>query len=375
VPPLHVAQVNFFPAPEGMSLAQVMAQWPSLADIAEAAASAGTRISVIQLGGRAEQLHLRGVDYHMVDACKASVTHRASRIAALLRVLGANVVHAHSLAAAPDVHALSHQLSTVPMLLQDHADAVPRPWQRRRWRHWYAAARGVAFTAPELARPYARARLFAPGTHMFAIPESSTRFVPGDQAQAQRDTGLHGDPCVLWVGHLQTGKDPLTVLDGVAKAAETLPGLRLWCAFGTAPLLAQVSRRIQDDARLSGRVQLLGKVTHEQVQSLMRAADVFVSGSHAESCGYALLEAMACGAMPVVTDIPSFRTLTENLGVLWPPGDAQALAKALILVASQRPSRGEVRAHFDRHLSFDAIGRHWAAAYAQLHSDRVGEVA
>ena len=40
------------------------------------------------------------------------------------------------------------------------------------------------------------------------------------------------------------------------------------------------------------------------------AADLFVVGSHHEGSGYSLMEACACGAMPVVTDIPTFRLLT-----------------------------------------------------------------
>jgi len=145
-----------------------------------------------------------------------------------------------------------------------------------------------------------------------------------------------------------------------------LPQLQLWCAFGSAPLLDQVQRRIDGDDRLAGRVHLLGKVSHEQVQSLMRAADLFVSGSHAESCGYAVLEAMACGVTPVVTDIPSFRALVGEVGRLWPRGDAKALADALVRSAAQRPSLAEVRAHFDEALSPQALGRRWGEAYAQL---------
>src|SRR3546814_7612096 len=91
----------------------------------------------------------------------------------------------------------------------------------------------------------------------------------------------------------------------------------------------------------------------------MRAADLFVSGSHAEGCGYSLLEALACGATPVVTDIPAFRALTGDgaIGRLWPPGDAVRLAEALVDTASNRPSPGQVRGYFDANLSFAAIGR------------------
>lgn len=362
---MHVAQINFLPPPKGQGLAATLAQWPSLADIAELVASAGMRVSVVQVASHAERVTRADVDYHFIDAAGAGA-NRSQRIAGLLDDIGADVLHVHGLGFAEDTHAVSQHLPRRPVLLQDHADRVPGYWHRRQWRRWYAVASGVAFTAPVLAQPFVRAGMFAPSARVFAIPESSSRFTPGSRADACAGTGLRGSPSVLWVGHLSAGKDPLTVLDGVALAAERLPGLQLWCAFATSPLLDAVQRRIAADPRLAGRVHLLGKVTHAKVESLMRAADLFVSGSLTESCSYATLEAMACGVTPVITDIPSHRALAGGIGALWPCGDAHALAEALVRSATDHPSPERVRAHFDAYLSFAAVGRQWASAYAQL---------
>jgi len=157
------------------------------------------------------------------------------------------------------------------------------------------------------------------------------------------------------------------VLDGVSAAAPLLPELRLWCCFGVAPLLDQVERRVDGDERLRERVRLLGRVPHARIEQLMRAADLFVLGSHREGSGYALIEALACGLPPVVTDIPSFRALTADgaVGKLWPCGDAPALAAALKAAAQQTggEARRAVRAHFERELSCAALGRKLAAMY------------
>lgn len=369
MPAVHVAQINFLPLPAGLASADVFEQWPSLADIAEAVASAGTRVSVIQLATRPERVLRNGIDYRFIAVPDA---HRARRLAEVLGEVRPDVLHVHGLGFAADAFALARRLPLLPIVIQDHADRPPRRWRRPWWRRWYGAAAGVAFTAAELAQPFTRAGLFAARTRLFAIPESSSRFTPGDRARARVETGLHGDPGVLWVGHLNSGKDPLAVLDGVAQAALHLPGLQLWCAFGNAPLLDAVQQRIARDPRLAGRVHLLGKVAHAQVETLMQAADLFVAGSRAESCGYALLEALACGVTPVVTDIPAFRALTGDgrVGHLWPCGDAAALAEALVDAAANRPSPAQVRAHFDATLSFAALGRRWAEAYAQLLDDR-----
>ncbi len=372
---MHVAQINFVPAPAGLAPAEVFERWPSVVDIAEAAASSGTRVSVLQAAAHTERLTRNGIDYHFTDIGgpdAASRAGRARRFAGVLAGIKADMLHVHGLDFAEAAFVLSRCLPQVPILLQDHASRPPRWWRRPQWRRWYAAAAGVAFTAHELAQPFTRAGMFTPPVRLFAIPESSSRFTPGDRTIARVDTGLYGDPCVLWVGHLSPGKDPLTVLDGVARAAARLPGLQLWCVFGSAQLFVEVQQRIARDPRLNGRVHLLGQRTHAQVQQLMRAADLFVSGSLAESCGYAVLEALACGVMPVVTDIPSFRALTGDgrVGRLWPRGDAAKLAEALVDAAANRSSPERVRAHFDATLSFAAVGRQWAHAYAQVLDGR-----
>ncbi|MET0254552.1 MAG: glycosyltransferase family 4 protein [Luteibacter sp.] len=366
--PLHVAQVNFLAAPSDCPPERLFERWPSLADIPEAAAAGGVRVSMIQAAACDASLVRAGVAYRFVDVRGArSPRQRARRVAGVLREIGAQLVHVHSLGFARTAALLRRELPGVPLLLQDHADRPPRAWLRQPWRRWYAAADGIAFTAPEQATPFTANRLFDTRTRLFAIPESTSRFLPGDATFARGRTGMHGHPCVLSVGHLSPHKGTMTLLDGVARAVERMPGLRLWCAFGRAPLLDAVRRRVDEDPRLSGRVHLLGAVTHAQVERLMQSADLFVSASLAEGSGYSMLEALACGITPVVTDIPAFRVLTGGaVGERWPAGDAVALADALCRAAAREPSVQRVRDHFERTLSFAALGRRWAAAYAEL---------
>jgi glycosyltransferase involved in cell wall biosynthesis len=370
---VRVAQLNFLPAPEGLDIEALLERWPSLVDIAELAAGSGISVSVWQAASHAAHLARNGVDYRFVDISGARTAgNRGRRFADALALVGADVLHAHGLHFGSEAFAVVQHLSrALPILFQDHADRLPSWWRRPRHRRYFAGASGIAFTSLEQARPFAAAGMFPSTTRLFAIPESSSRFTPGDRVGARAETGLYGDPCVLWVGRLTRGKDPMTVLEGVALATARLPGLRLWCAFGVAPMLAEVRAGIADDVRLAGRVQLLGEVPHARIETLLRAADLFVSGSHAEGSGYAALEAMACGVTPVLTDIPAFRALTANgrIGHLWPLGDAARLADALVAATTTRASPERVRAHFDATLSFEAVGRQWANAYSVVLGD------
>ncbi|TBR39463.1 MULTISPECIES: glycosyltransferase family 4 protein [Dyella] len=364
---MHVVQINFEEAPADMPPGVLFDRWHSVADIPETAASVGVRMSVVQHARYTGSLRRNGVDYHFLDV--GEVPHpgsRGQRSVRRVQELRPDVVHVHGLRFAAEAYALQQGLPGVPILIQDHADRPPRWWRRARWKHWYSVISGVAFTTRALAQPYLDAGMFGPRMQLFDIPESTCHFRVGSQLRARARTGLHGSPCVLWVGRLSSGKDPLTVLDGISRAMSVLPGLEMWCLYGDATLLEQVRKRIDSDSRLAGRVHLRGKVPHADVEAYLRSADIFVSGSHAEGSGYALLEAMACGAMPVVTDIPAHRALAAPVARLWPRGDAVAMGDALIEAARGRFDRASVRAHFDRFLSRQAVGKLWADAYEQL---------
>jgi glycosyltransferase involved in cell wall biosynthesis len=375
---LHAVHITFYVDRQGREPRRLLEDWPTLVDVAEAAQRAGVSVSVVAPCSRAETVTRNGVSYYFFAVePSAQTAARGSGFESLIRRLEADVFHVHGLCFPADVVALADIAPAVPILLQDHASRPPRiwrPWRRHAWRRGMACASAVSFCASEQSRPFIAAGLLGECTQIYEIPESTSRFSPGDQAQARRQTGLTGDPCLLWVGRLMPLKDPLTVLDGVSDAARLLPGLHLWCCFHDAPLLGRVMRRIAKDPYLRDRVHLLGKVPHEKIELMMRAADMFVAGSRREGSGYALIEALACGLSPVVTDIPSFRSLTGNgsVGRLWPCGDASALCDALVHLASQPAGslRAAVQAHFDRLLSFDALGRILGTAYGSLHNLR-----
>jgi glycosyltransferase involved in cell wall biosynthesis len=373
---LHVVQISFFVDPQRRPPAALLREWRSLVDVAAAAASVGARVTVVQASMVPGEIVQSGVAFHFVapPVTGAPLSH-AGAFRALVRDLTPDLFHVHGLGFPRDVLELRALAPNVPILIQDHADRVPSFWRRAAWRRGAAAANGISFCARAQAEPFHRARLLAPGIGIFEIPESTSKFVPGDAIAARAATGIHGAPAVLWVGHLNANKDPLTVLEGVSAAARDLPSLRLWCCFASAPLLSAVEARVAGDPLLRERVHLLGRVPHERVERLMQAADLFVLGSRREGCSFALLEAMATGLTPIVTDIPPSRALIGNdaVGTLWRCGDPQSLCSALRRGAAELASgpRARVRAHFDRELSSAALGRKLSAAYRSVVGQRL----
>lgn len=331
--------------------------WPTLGSVAAAVRDAGVDVSVVQsshLDGACER---DGVTFHFVAKLWPT------RLARAVKALAPDVVHVNGLGFPFHTRALC---AIAPVLVQDHADNPDS--QARVLRRWgLAKITGVAFTSEEQALPFFDNRTLDRGTPVFSIPESSTRFRVGELEAARRATGVFGKPAVLWVGHLNENKDPLTVIDGFARALKYMPDAHLWCCYQNAPLLDRICARIAPDESLAAHVHLLGSVPHEKVELFCRGADFFMLGSRREGTGYALIEALACGATPIVSDIAAFRAITGGgaVGALCKPGDVEAFGFALVSLA-RLPSevlRDRAVAHFQSELSFPVLGRKLATAY------------
>jgi glycosyltransferase involved in cell wall biosynthesis len=362
---MHVAQVSGFVDRQRRSPLQLLDAWPTLRQVAEAAADSGNRVTVIQPAAQDAVLQSNGVDYRFIRA--ASTRTSAPALIAATRAVRPDLVHFSGLGLPLHVWALRRALPNTPLLLQDHADRPVSGWRALARRALLRDVDGVAFTAPELAEPFRSAGLLL-HARVYEVPECSSRFTPGDPQTARGQTGVYGNPCVVWVGRLNDVKDPLTALAAFSRALDHLPDARLWCAFGNAPLLYDVQRAIAADQRLAAAVTLLGSLPHARIETLLRAADIFLASSRREATGAALIEALACGATPVVTSIPAFRALTGNgtVGVLFRVGDAAAGADALVAAARRAGERGRVRAHFDEQYSLEALGRRLSRVYHEL---------
>ena len=187
-------------------------------------------------------------------------------------------------------------------------------------------------------------------------------------------SGVDGSPALLWVGRLNANKDPLTILEGFEQSVAQLPNARLTMVYSSEDLLPAVQGRVRASATLQTRVRLAGRVANHLMPAFYSASDVFVLGSHHEGSGYALLEALACGVAAVVTDIPTFRVITADgsLGALWTVGDAGSLARALLEVGQRDGAacRAPIVDHFERELSWPAIGRQAMLAYRDIVARR-----
>lgn len=93
------------------------------------------------------------------------------------------------------------------------------------------------------------------------------------------------------------------------------------------------------------RLVWLGRLSDEEKRRRLRGADVFCAPSlHGESFGVVLLEAMSADAAIVASDLTGYRLVArpDEDALLVPPGDADALAAALVRVLSDDARRAQL---------------------------------
>jgi len=100
-----------------------------------------------------------------------------------------------------------------------------------------------------------------------------------------------------------------------------------------------------------------GELPHGEAVALMREAGIFVSPSIYEPFGLAVAEAARMGLPLVLSDIPTFRELWDDVALFFPPRDAESLAVALDRLASdphQRRRLGEAARRRSRRFTAEA---------------------
>ncbi len=103
---------------------------------------------------------------------------------------------------------------------------------------------------------------------------------------------------LVFVGRLDSQKDPLLLLAALRKVRQSHPEVRL-LMIGDGILRPEVERicRCED---LHDRVKLLGARPATEIAEVLRSSDLFVLSSAYEGMSIAVLEALACG-LPVVS--------------------------------------------------------------------------
>jgi phosphatidylinositol alpha-mannosyltransferase len=154
---------------------------------------------------------------------------------------------------------------------------------------------------------------------------------------AGRPAGLDGDrPRILFVGRFEPRKGLKHLLSAVPEIVKHVPNVEL-VVVGTG--LLGYSYKSYLIPEVQQHVRWAGLVKNEERPKYYASCDVYCSpATGQESFGIVLLEAMASGKPVVASNIDGYRSvMSDNQeGLMVPPGDPPALARAIVRVLLDR---------------------------------------
>lgn len=179
-------------------------------------------------------------------------------------------------------------------------------------------------------------RVIYPGVHKRFHPVTDEGLLDGVRARYQLP-----DRFVLYVGTIEPRKNLPVLLRAFQQAA--VEGVKLVIGGKKGWMYAETFALAQS-LGLAERVIFTGFVADDDLPALLSLADLFAFPSQYEGFGLPVLEAMACGAPVITSDISSLPEVAGDAALLVDPTDVNALAQAIRRVlgdAGMRSAMGE----------------------------------
>jgi len=218
--------------------------------------------------------------------------------------------------------------------------ALPRRRERALWRlkqRLAVRAADSVFTVSEASRASVASRLRLPLDSVRVVPEAPDPvFSPRSPDEVAAARAAIGAPerYFLFAGGISPHKDVTGLVDAYARLVVGTPDAPALVLVGAlegetfASAAVAVRERIGRHD-LGGRVLLPGFVSDETLARLYTGAVAFVSPSLGEGFGLPAVEAAACGAPLVLSDLPAHRESMGDAALYVPPGGKAALGDAL----------------------------------------------
>ncbi len=291
------------------------------------------------------------------------------KVKKILDEIKPDLIHAHNLFNIFPNRILQIFNSNIPYLVQDHSGAYRDKFY---WLHkLFFKKNHVVFSSKGQEKPWVEKGILNANQCHFVM-EFSPDFKHENRNVARFKTKMSGSPVFLWVGNLDNNKDPITVLKAFEAFLKVKPMAQLYMIYRFNRLGEQVADFIKERKTLKDSVHLLGPKQRNDLPDFYNSADFYISASYKEGSGYALLEAMACGSIPIVSNIPSFQDLTQNgnIGCLWEAGNADDLLGKMTAITRKSidPQSKKVLQVFNESFSMQRLTEQMIEVYQKVIS-------
>ncbi len=295
-------------------------------------------------------VRLRPLSYLLAPSFLIAAAYHLYRAA---RSQGSDAIYAHwVIPNGPPAAWVARRLG-IPLLISLHGSDIftarRNPLFGRAARWAFQQAQAVTACSPEL-REGALALGAPASTRLLAYGADPRVFSPDRRSGEYRARlGLNeNDLAIGGLGRMVYKKGFGLLLEAFARVHAARPETKLLLG-GEGPLLPEL-RNQAAALNLSGSVRFTGRIPWDQAPTFLASLDLFVLPSIRDQAGNldglpnVLLEAMASGTPVVASDIGGVRLAVEDQasGMIFPAGDAAALATCLVEMANQPGLRARI---------------------------------
>ena len=175
-------------------------------------------------------------------------------------------------------------------------------------------------------------------------PRSSFQPLVRNQTEETRSRLGIEETFILFVGTIEPRKNLITLLRALSEVLRSTDLRPQLVIAGKQGWLTGETMNYIESERLGERVKFTGYITDDDLRALYASCTVCVYPSLYEGFGLPPLEAMACGAPVIASNVPSLAETVGQAALLVPPTDVEQLAQALIDMLRDSATRS----HFSR---------------------------
>jgi glycosyltransferase involved in cell wall biosynthesis len=285
------------------------------------------------------------------------------------------VIHAHEFYMSA-IGALVSRATGVPLVVTIHGKSYYPDRRRRRVAcRMMAASAAAVVTVSEDLRRFFCATTGTPLDRVRVVYNGID--VQGDRAVGRRNgdlletVGIHRDARIVGaVGSLYTVKGHLDLIRATPAIVQYHPTTHV-IILGRGPLHDTLVAEA-DTLGIRDRIHLLGH--RDDVKDWLAAMDVFTMPSLSEGLPLSLLEAMAAGVPPVVSDVGGMAEVVRDgeTGLLVQPGSVTALADRISFLLGNSALAAKMRAAARDHIRDRFTVDRMAAEYREVYRRAIG---
>jgi glycosyltransferase involved in cell wall biosynthesis len=304
---------------------------------------------------------MKNAEYHFVKLTRFQLAVPFS-LNRYVKQLNPTVVMIHGFHFPLKLLLLRWQLgSGVKIVMQNHAEGPLGNYKKILQKVADRFVSAYFFTSLDQAKPWLKEMQIMDEKKIVEVMEVPSVFSPINRTEARAKTRVGDLKNYLWVGRLESNKDPITLVKAFAEFAKSNPTVHLYVVFQSSELIEEVKLILSKSDEAAKQITMIGKVEHEELLYWYNSVDFIISTSHYEGSGIAVCEGMSCGCIPILTDIASFRMMTADgtYGQLYKAGDVDDLMLALqkSFVMDIEAERKRVLKQYDENLSAKTIAK------------------